>query len=718
MIPKKLCSLGVLDINLNLVLRKSLADKYNFNINNYDTVEDLQTLFYKETQSKCNNYYYYNDSHDQIKEKINYLDYISLSSNNNLINTLLFINRAYKTKTFIEFIMLNQMEFSESTKFIRKMLQEIFDKNYFFIIENKVLDIPSKIKFIIKILNDNDDEIISMKSFELFEMNEIEFEQNKINIKDEDSENNSFYKNSIHILDIDKINYNFINTNYFLLDMSIIKDFKFVNENDFSCFIYEIIKRYPKINIILIADNFINNIEKNKLKFNKQLIELSDIIFASRNKLNNFFKMYNLTLKNKTKNNNEKDSNSNHLNNNIELIGNQNSKKYDLITEEQEKCRKNISRLTVLLEDFNNITIYKQEGIQMKINYVEIFPLTTMNTKNVNKIKYLLSSSEKFYHIFIAGFLSRLIHDKSPRVCVGAGDLLIKKSMLLFKNNIDYINDIDQFNVLVPSLKISRKRKKNNKIIKEYEELASKENKFVLDCTNASKSKIREYNPLLDLNCASYLLKYQNMKHLKHIGFINKNGIVLNDPDSIKRKKNNSNTINNIIKNKILTDSNFFLRNNKIPFSKTSNNTININNDSPDIKHSPKFKRIFNPIIDKNINNKIGLLSPKLNIKSIFTKKFSKSKNECHFPKMSKTYYNYSNQESKLSDNNSFNNNGINLRKSKSMYSRNIYSLMKSKRNQSLNNYKKNDNKLLIEMLKNNQKKSNYFPKIIKKIFN
>ena len=687
MIPKKLCSLGVLDINLNLVLRKSLAGKYNFNINDYNTVEDLQTLFYHESQSNCNNYYY-NDSQDQFKEKINYLDYISLSSNNNLINTLLFINRAYKTKTFIEFIMLNQMEFSESTKFIRKMLQEIFDKNYFFIIENKVLDIPSKIKFIIKILNDNDDEIISMKSFELFEINEMEFEQNRINIKDDVSENNyTFYKNSKsnHILDIDKINYNFKNTNYFLLDMSIIKDFKYLNEKDFFFFFYEIIKRYPKINIILIVDNYINNIDKNILKFNKKLIEMSDIIFSSRNKLNNFFKIYNLTLKNKTKNNNEKDSNINHLNNNIELIGNQNTKKYDLITEDQEKCRKNISRLTILLEDFNNITIYKQEGIQMKINYVEIFPLTTMNTKNVNKIKYLISSSDKFYHIFIAGFLSRLIHDKSPRVCVGAGDLLIKKSMFIFKNNIDYINDIDQFNVLVPSLKISRRRKKNNKIIKEYEELASKENKFVLDCTNASKSKIREYNPLLDHNCASYLLKYQNMKHLKHIGFINKNGYVLNDPDSIKRKKNNSNTINNIIKNKILTDSNFFLRNNKIPFSKTNYNTINSNNDSLSIKNSPKFKRIFNPIIDKNINNNIGLLSPKLNIKSIFTKKFSKSKNECHFPKMSKTYYNYSNhQESKLSDNNSFNNNRIYLRKSESMYSRNIYSLMKSKRNRSL----------------------------------
>ena len=209
MIPKKLCSLGVLDININLVLRKSLAENYNFNFNNYNKVEDLQTLFYQENQSKYS--IYYNDIQNHINEKINYLDYISLSSSNNLINTLLFINRAYKTKTFIEFIMLNQMEFSESTKFVRKMIQEIFDRNYFFIIENKILDIPSKIKFIIKIINDNDDEIISMKSFELFEINEIEIEQNQINIKGEESENDSTRNKYNFIFNIDKINYNFMN---------------------------------------------------------------------------------------------------------------------------------------------------------------------------------------------------------------------------------------------------------------------------------------------------------------------------------------------------------------------------------------------------------------------------------------------------------------------------------------------------------------------------
>ena len=50
-------------------------------------------------------------------------------------------------------------------------------------------------------------------------------------------------------------------------------------------------------------------------------------------------------------------------------------------------------------------------------------------------MEYLHTNVGKFYHIFIAGFLSRLIHEKSLRVCVGAGDLLMKNA------NTDYLTN-------------------------------------------------------------------------------------------------------------------------------------------------------------------------------------------------------------------------------------------------------------------------------------
>ena len=646
MFPKKLCSLGILDININLILRKDQAENYNFDINKYNKVEDLESLFFQnETKNSINT-----ENENEKNQKVNYFEFISLSSDNNLINTLLYINRAYRIKTFIEFIMLNQMEFSHTTKFVRKFLQKVFNKNYFFIIENKILDIPSKVKFKIKILNNDDDQIISMKSFELFEINDIEVEQQFINIKieeissennEEESDNNFFYENKyryIPILNMDKINYNFGQTDYFLIDLSIIKDLKLSNNKDFALFIFEIIKNYPKIKIVLIIDDNINDIEKEYLKLNKQLIELSDIIFSFQDKLNNFFQIYNSTIKNNTK----ELKNINYFIDNLEVIGNSKPRIYNLLIDDQDKCRKNIPRISVLFDDFLQVTIYKQIGLQMKIDSLESYKIETSKSKNERKINYLNSNYNIFYHIFIAGFLSRMINEKSYRICVGAGDLLIKKNLYLLMNNIDYINDIDQFNVLVPNIKGSKLRKLNQKIIREYENLLSKENKFILDCTNVLKSRKKDYNPLLDQNCANYLLKDHNIKHLKEVGFINKKGIILKDPDSGRKKEKKRNVIKTIIKNRILTETNFFLPNN-IPFNKTNYNTFNtinsINSNKYETPRNIKIPKINFNFIPKfeSIHHNLDFLSP--NLKTI-----------SNYPKMSKTCYNYSSRESKTTN--------------------------------------------------------------------
>jgi hypothetical protein len=381
---------------------------------------------------------------------------------------------------------------------------------------------------------------------------------------------------------LDKINYNFEQTNYFLFDLSITKDFKFSKYNVFSSFLLDIIQKNRDIKIILIIDENINSIERENLKLNKKLIELSDIIFSFQENLNYFFKVYNSNIQNKSKK--IKNYDFINFNENLGIIGNQKQRKYDLIIDDQDKIRKNIPRTTIILKDFNEIIICKQTGIQMKLDNIEIFQLEISNIKDQNKIEYLYTNSELFYHIFIGGFLSRWIYEKSLRVCVSAGDLIVKNNIYLFMKKIDYINDIDQYNVLVPSFKKSIKMKIIEKIMREYEELLSKENKFILDCTNVLKSKKKEYNPLYDENCASYLLQYQNMKHLKDVGFINKNGVILKDPDSIRQKFNSKSLIRDLIKRSILKENNFFLRNHRSPYTQTINSTINninsINSDS------------------------------------------------------------------------------------------------------------------------------------------
>ena len=88
-LPKKICSLWILDIILNFELTQKESIKYNFNFNKCNSVDYLQTFFDQKSNLKNNQNY------------SNILDHISLTSDNNLINTLLFINRAYKNKSFI-----------------------------------------------------------------------------------------------------------------------------------------------------------------------------------------------------------------------------------------------------------------------------------------------------------------------------------------------------------------------------------------------------------------------------------------------------------------------------------------------------------------------------------------------------------------------------------------------------------------------------------------
>ena len=208
---KKLCSLGILDFNINLVLRKSEAKHLNFNIESYVTIEDLKNLFNFEDNKNEINQINENNFNNSNNFTNNYLDFITLTSDNNLINTLLYINRAYKKKSFIEFIMPNQLDYNDNTKFIKKIIEYILAKNYIFIIENSIIDIPSKIKFKIKIIDDITNEVISSKNFDLFEKNEIDISQ----IEEKENINDIFFN---------KINYNFNKSNYLIIDLKELKN--------------------------------------------------------------------------------------------------------------------------------------------------------------------------------------------------------------------------------------------------------------------------------------------------------------------------------------------------------------------------------------------------------------------------------------------------------------------------------------------------------------
>ena len=539
---KKLCSLGILDININLTLTESQAENYNFNIDDYNTVLDLKNIFYPDEEPEI---------------EIDYFKHIYISSDNNIINTLLYINRAYKSKTFIEFIMPNKLDFSDNTKFIHNLLIDICNRNYLFLIENKLIDIGSNIKFNINIINDDTKENVEYKTFDLFEMNDIEMK-----LTEGESNDELEYKEF-------NLDYNFDKVEYFLIDLFSFKEMLYKNKFDMEKFLYKIMNNNKQIKIILIINEncFIGYDFTSLIEKYREIIELSDIIFCNRNELNYFYRTYNnlrnysidllnrsninyskITSSNKSINNTS--SNMNNINNNIlpnsnrdlimkkipyNLVNNNNeNSNYDLVIFDNEKHRKNISRISILFENFFSLTIYEQIGTYMEVDTKETFYFKLKEDKQT----FFTKEGEKIYYIFIGGFLSRLIHTKSFRVCFYAGYLLLEKIM---KNNLKkkIVFKIDDYNVLVPNEKKSFKEKMIKQNEKILEEIKCKEKGFILDCTNLNECKIKIYNPLLDNNCAGYLLKKNIFEHLKHKGFINKNGIVLKDPDKNERAKNN-----------------------------------------------------------------------------------------------------------------------------------------------------------------------------------
>ena len=601
--PKKLCSLGILDININLILTESQAEKYDFNIDDYNTVSDLKNLFYPLTTD-------YNT-------EIDYFKHIFLSSDNNLINTLLYINRAYKPKTFIEFIMPNKLDFSSNTKFVHNLLIDVCNMNYLFIVENKIIDVNSNIKFNINIIDEETKENIETKTFDLFEMNDLEI---KINNNENDNENLNENNDSV----LFNLDYNFDKADFFLVDLFSYKELLYKNKYDIEKFLYKVIGDNKQIKIILIINkncftgyDFTALIEKYR-----EIIELSDYIFCDRKEINYFLRTYS-NLKNCIDINNGNSSitsKDNSINNNYlpginkdllnkkipyNLINNANeNSNLDLIMFDNEKHRKNIPRISILFDSyFSSITLYEQIGTHMEIDTKETFHFKLKQ----EKVDLFLKSGKIYYYIFIGGFLSRLIHNKSFRVCFYAGYLLLEK---IFKNTIKKKNifKIDDYNVLVPNEKKGLKDKLIKLNEKILEDQKCKEKGFVLDCTNLNECKIKIYNPLLDTNCASYLLKKNIFKHLKNKGFINKNGIVLKDPDKYEKNKFNIVQKKKKIKPIFLDYDNF-----KLPVIQNNNNICLTAKKTNEYLSLKKINKDKEKTYYKTINNFYG--QKKLNAK-------------------------------------------------------------------------------------------------------
>ena len=525
---KRLCSLGILDININLYLYESHAFEMNLKLDAYNSVDDLQEIF-QLLNSNLNSRKNISLVKKEEQKTINYFNYekyITLDSDNCLINTLLYINKAYKNKTFIEFIIPEKLEFNEKNKYLKNLVDEILSKNYLFVVEtDKRKNNFSKINFIIKIIDDLYDKIKITKKFEIISNNNTTSDELNYNLKEMEDFGKIFIK---------QFNYNFNKIDFFIIDLKEIRKI-LIKADDIYNFLFKIINNFPKLKIILIIDENIitQNSEKEEIISIKKYIDLCDIVFSFKKNLNSFLRFYYTT--------NKRDITEKNPSKIFFLLKRtkNNPNEIDLITKDFNKYRTNITRILILFDEFDSIQIYEQDMKNKNLPYNNVFrSFLTSEEMTEEKNNYLMTKANNLYHIFISGFLSRLVYNKPFDICFEAGNLLMKKTLnILSKNELDIKRET--FNIKVKS--------NGYRFLQKMKSDLDKEKKFVLDCTNKEKSRQKEYNILTDSNCLGFLTRKYKFKTFEHPTLIDKVKILLKG----KRSKTITN-LNNKVENKDL----------------------------------------------------------------------------------------------------------------------------------------------------------------------
>ena len=525
---KRLCSLGILDININLYLYESHAFEMNLKLDAYNSVDDLQKIF-QLLNSNLNSRKNISLDNKEEQKSINYFNYekyITLDSDNCLINTLLYINKAYKNKTFIEFIIPEKLEFNEKNKYLKNLVDEILSKNYLFVVEtDKRKNNFSKINFIIKIIDDLYDKIKITKKFEIISNNNTTSDELNYNLKEMEDFGKIFIK---------QFNYNFNKIDFFIIDLKEIRKI-LIKADDIYNFLFKIINNFPKLKIILIIDENIitQNSEKEEIISIKKYIDLCDIIFSFKKNLNSFLRFYYTT--------NKRDITEKNPSKIFFLLKRtkNNPNEIDLITKDFNKYRTNITRILIIFDEFDSIQIYEQDMKNKNLPYNNVFrSFLTSEEMTEEKNNYLMTKANNLYHIFISGFLSRLVYNKPFDICFEAGNLLMKKTLnILSKNELDIKKE--KFNIKVKS--------NGYRFLQKMKSDLDKEKKFVLDCTNKEKSRQKEYNILTDSNCLGFLTRKYKFKTFEHPTLIDKVKILLKG----KRSKTITN-LNNKVENKDL----------------------------------------------------------------------------------------------------------------------------------------------------------------------
>ena len=639
--------------------KNEINNNNNNNENNNNKNENNNNNNNNENNSDINNNN--NTTKDNNENPLtSFLSLITISSKNSLINSLLYINRANKKKTFIQYLIPFIPKFKEKYSFMKKILKSILENNYLYIESFNLLKINSNINFTFKLLDENE-KILKTKTFL---------------ISDENDNENINYKGDLY----SGINFMFM-SNYFYSSISELIKIKKENIKEIENFIKKMCNNFPNIIICINFSDYYkqpSDIEINIINFIKFLFNFTDIFILERNEFSDYLNLIkdlneeenkiknemNSSLnekkhnkkskKNKLKNNDNlfiNNNNNNNNNNNIEEF---------FISEINSNKSNPKLKIGLFFHELKNLTIIQQQPSTKFILFhskfeIDFIPHNLSEEKFLEYSKLIDKNYEYVKSIFIGGFLSRLFNNKSFNTCFFAGNESIKKIIELLKLNLEFPNDENYYEILVKN----KSKKDYNKIL-----LEKKESNFILDCTNVINSKKKEYNSLFDNSCSSYFNSNKIRMHLFKLGFINKKGYILDDPDKNK-------SLFNRISNKSKLVQNYENENKNLNNLKKKNELIKnliknyLNNKKNNLDNSDNIDTINDFMKNYYENEKLSLKKLpeiKFNKKSLSQEKLLRNKSDLYLKELkkynifnyNKICYNFKNNFCVMNSNNKF----------------------------------------------------------------
>ena len=189
------------------------------------------------------------------------------------------------------------------------------------------------------------------------------------------------------------------------------------------------------------------------------------------------------------------------------------------------------NKVGLFMEDFNKYTIIlcsKKTAFKKELNAQPHPKINPHNIELVQKYQKIIQKNKNEYYSIVACLAA---HEISAGQNVSTDIIypaflttieIIKRKVECEKNEIN-TNDDDQ----IYKVKLNEKA-----LQQDLEKLASdsKEGGFILDCTNKSKSTLKDYVALYDYHLRGYFSSQLIRKYLKDKGFIDSKGFIMYDP--------------------------------------------------------------------------------------------------------------------------------------------------------------------------------------------